>query len=396
LWWQQPILDTWGAQQVDGAARGSSRFTAGWVAEFARSSQQRLGTRNLTLVIDSRWQEQIGGPAPDAVRFGSWDGMRSLIDSLHADGFKVLLWWPLWAKRIGDPPKEVAAPQHLAPSNVVDPTAADFEASTRQTIQRLLGSGPGDLHADGLKLDWTYQIPGQVHDPSRGWGAAALYSYLAALHRDAHQVQRDALIETSAGAPQFAGVSDVVRLYDAWNERDWQMRAAVVSAANPTVLIDGDGWDVPPASALTHAVSSAVYGVPALYFDDGWTDGSMMTPATAAQLGLVMSLATLKGSGSPRRMANGEWEWVSLGTVRARTFAARRGLIVWPDGCYDQPAATMVTTRTGTLRLPLTSRPFPGLVTEGGHPIKLIVRQGRVFAPLVAGHRYQVAAPCQP
>lgn len=388
-WWQQPIVDTWGAQMAEHAARGSQLFTSAWVQDFATTSQRRLGLTHLTIVIDSRWQDITGQATPDPVRFGGWAGMRALIDHLHAEGFRVVLWWPLWVDGLpGVPPtmKEVRLAER---TQLVDPTVAGFQNSMAATVRELLGSGPGDLNADGLKLDWAYDMPARFEDPSLGWGDAALYRYLSVIHAAAHAVRPDALVEASAAAPQFARVTDAVRLYDAWTEADWDARAAVVSAADPTALIDGDGWAASAANALPHAVSSTVYGVPAFYFGNTWADGAPISPELSRELGQVMALAPQKGNGSARLLGDGEWAWVVRGKVQAQTFDGQRDLVLWSKTCGRTQLGTVVATSTGTVLVPVPSPQRAQLLGARG-AVPVTPAGGGISAQLVAGTRYQV------
>lgn len=355
-WWLEPIVDTWGAQEAGKVARGSSGFTSAWVQRFVADVRQRYGLRRFTVVIDSRWQQSLGDPTPDPLRFGGYSGMRDLIDGLHAQGLRVMLWWPLWGE--GNSPPVVSARGRLPQSEAIDPTAAPFGPQMTATVERLLGSGPGDLDADGLKLDWAYRIPQQFGNPALGIGDAALYRYLATIHTAAHAIRPDALVEASAAAPQFERVTDAVRLYDAWSEAVWDLRAAVVTAADPGVLIDGDGWQATRADAVAHAVSSTVYGVPALYFDGRWVNGSAVTSAMAATVGDVVRLAPLKGAGDAVLLPDGEWSYWSAGTERARTFGGERGLEVW-SAPGPSLSGTVLAATNGLYSVPL---PHPGRV----------------------------------
>jgi hypothetical protein len=389
-WWRDPIVDTWGAQVAEHAARGSALFTSAWVHDFAAASQRRLGSTQLTLVIDSRWQQSIGEPAPDPVRFGGWTGMRELIDQLHAEGLRVVLWWPMWIHGMPTVPPSMKQVRLAARTQLIDPTAPGFDAATAVTVERLLGSAPGDLDADGLKLDWTYDIPATVQDPALGWGDAALYRYLGAIDAAAHAVQGDALVEASAAAPQFARVTDAVRLYDAWTEADWDARAAVVSAADPTALIDGDGWAASPTNALRHAVTSTVYGVPAFYFGDVWANGGPISAEVAREIGQVMALAPLKGDGSARRLGDGEWAWMVRGKVQAQTFDGQRDLILWSSGCDGGARATVVATTTGRALVPTPAGERAHVVDAAGGTVPASPIQGGTSVHLVAGNRYSV------
>jgi hypothetical protein len=388
-WWQEPMVDTWGAQVADQAARGSPLFISDWVQNFAVDSQHRLGLHHLTIVIDSRWQQSVGEPGPDPFRFGGWTGMRTLIDQLHGEGFHVMLWWPMWARGLTTVPPTLAQGRGAAAANLIDPTAPGFQADTGQTVQRLLGSGPADLNADGLKLDWTYHIPASVQDPALGWGDAALYRYLDVIHTAADAVRPGSLIEASAASPQFARVTDAVRLYDAWDEATWNARAGVVSAADPTALIDGDGWQASAANVLPHAVASAVYGIPALYFDDRWVDGSPVSADLSRQLGQVMALAALKGEGTAHQTSSGEWAWIARGRVQAETLDGRRDVVLWSQVCGGI-RGTLVATRSGTLLLPTLEADDVRISETEGGAVLTAQTNGGLSLPVEAGQSYAI------
>ena len=352
LWWQEPMADTWGQQRAEHVQRGSPRFTAGWVLKFAETWRARFGVSRFTLVIDSRWQTSIGNPVPDPVRFGGWAGMRRLVDRLHSQGIRVLLWWPLWIRYPFESPPDRQALSLLPARFYVDPTAAGFDAATRYLTGRLLGKGPDSVGANGLKLDWGYDLSPSVADPSQGWGAAALLRYMTILHQEAHRVRPDALIDSSAAAPQFQAVTDSVRLYDAWSEAQWAKRAAIVAAVDPGVLIDGDGWRAGPADIGPHTVASTVFGVPAVYYSDRWADGAPLPAGVAAALGRVVSLSTLKGGGTATITPGGNWRYFAHGTLTAESFDSNRALAVWVYAACRATGA-VVSTVDSDLRVPL-------------------------------------------
>jgi hypothetical protein len=389
-WWQEPIVDTWGAQVAVRAARSSPLFTSAWVQNFAADSQHRLGLNRLTLVIDARWQQSAGEPQPDPVRFGGLTGMRTLIDQLHGEGFHVMLWWPMWVRGFPAVPPTLARLPDATAANLIDPTAPGFGTDTGQTMQRLLGSGPGDLNADGLKLDWTYHIPVSVHDPALGWGDAALYRYLDVIHTAANAVRPGALIEASAAAPQFARVTDAVRLYDAWNEATWNARAAVVSAADPTALIDGDGWQANAADALTHTVASTVYGIPAMYFDDRWADGSPVSAEAARQLGQVMALASLKGDGVAHQLGNGEWAWIARGRVQAETLNGGQDVVLWSRVCGGL-RGTLVATSPSTVLVPTPEGDGVRISETDGGAVHATQTSGGLSVPVEPSQTYAIS-----
>ena len=384
-WWHLPIVDTWGAQEAEHIIRGSQGFTAAWVRTFVSQVRQEYGLKRFTLVIDSRWEQELGAPLPDVTRFGGVAGMRSLIDDLHAMGLRVLLWWPMWST--GTPTGAASTGSEVA---AVDPTAAGFTDTMSATVTEMLGQGPGDLGADGLKLDWAYAIPEVTTNPALGIGDAALYRYLQVIHTAAHAVRADALVEASSASPQFEQVTDSVRLYDAWSEQAWDARAAIVAAAEPGVLIDGDGWQTTPADAVAHVLSSTVYGVPALYFGGTWASGKPVPDATARLLGSVAALAAEKGAGTVITLPGGGWELVSHGRDVAQTLDGETGVVVWTQ----QPGGTMlghvVSSIGGTVSIPLPKDGSVTVVAPNGRRIPLTRAGNRVRATLTAHDIYAI------
>jgi hypothetical protein len=389
-WWSRPLVDTWGEQMATGSARTSPRYTADWVRQFVAEWRRRFGAGPVTVIVDSRWQARIGDPQPDPVRFGGLQGMRQLVDQLHAQGDRVLLWWPMWARNVVRFPPATNAFRGGAPAGqVVDPTGPLFEESTRRAMGTLLGSGPGQLDADGVKLDWCYDIPLRLADPGTGWGATALYRYLAVLHSAAHAVRPDALVDASAAAPQFAAVTDAVRLYDAWSEADWNRRAAVVSAADPDTLIDGDGFQATAANLVAHAVDSTVYGTPAVYFGTRLMDGRPITPALAAEVGTLVALSPDKGQGRPRWLGGGDWEYVTGSAWRARSFAGGTGLVVWRSAA----CGTAVATPGGRVTLPLRAAAGTVVRDPRGRPVPAQRIAAGLSVVMVAGRPYALQRP---
>jgi len=355
-WWSWPLVDTWGQQMVDGAARTSPTYTSAWVRKYVAAWKARYGQSKITLVLDSQWQARIGEAQPSQ-RFGGVAGLRRLIAAFHAQGIHVLLWWPLWVLGSkcqglkGPAPLGCATrPHQLIPTHrkLIDPTATSFGPTLLGEIRTLLGRGPAEVGADGLKIDWGQLTPNPnlVHlaRPQLGVGAAALLRYLQMIYTDAEQVRRGALIESSAVAPQYGGTLDMIRLYDAWGEATWQTRAEIVSAVDPGTLIDGDDWAVQPGQAVAHAVSSSVYGTPASYFLSRWYDGEPISSAEARVLGKIMHLATLKGQGDAGTLPDGNWGYWVNGRLRAQTLGEDNALAVYSAPVCGQPGQVTVVS----------------------------------------------------
>ncbi|MHB1527586.1 MAG: hypothetical protein ACYCZN_15170 [Candidatus Dormibacteria bacterium] len=338
-WWSQPMVDTWGQQLVSGAGRNSPAFTANWVRNFVTSWRQQFGVAHFTLVIDAQWQAKLGHTTPSP-RFGGVPGMRLLIQQLHAQGVRVLLWWPLW--------KDQAGPrQHLR----VDPTSPGFPAQTARQMAVLLGTGPGDLGADGLKLDWGFLVPPPSQErlvrPQLGIGAALLLRYMTVLSKAAWKADPGAVVDGSAVAPQFGGTEDTLRLYDAHTASTWSYRAAIVSAVDPLSQIDGDGWALTGPQAVAHIVESAVFGVPAVYYSTHWSGGQPISRTLARALGALLAIGQQRGQGQADLLPGGGWSYVVGRQVTARTLANAHALVIYHyyrGRCLDATVISAVPT----------------------------------------------------
>ena len=343
-WWSRPMVDTWGQQLVSVAGRNSPKFTASWVHAFVSSWRQQFGVHTFTLVIDAQWQARLGHTTPSA-RFGGVVGMRLLIRQLHSQGVRVLLWWPLW--------KDQGAAGRSIP---VDPTAPGFQAKISTQMTRLLGTGPGDLGADGLKLDWGFLVPPPYQEklarPQLGIGAALLLRYMTMLSGAAWRARPGAIIDGSAIAPQFGGTQDTLRLYDAHQASTWSYRAAIVSAVDPLSQIDGDGWELTGTQAVAHIVESAVFGVPAIYYSTHWADGQPISRSLARALGRLLVVGQQRGQGRADLLPGGGWSYLVGSRVTARTLANSRALVVYRYGPTGCSGATVVSATATWVTVP--------------------------------------------
>ena len=416
LWWRRPLVDTFGQQALDRVtnAGDSSRYTAAYVQQFARSYQQRFGVRHATLVIDATWQQnpgprrEVSDPLPGRL-FGGYAGMRQLIDSLHRSGFKVLLWWHSWyalpgsyADRMGVVHGGCRAnpcPPGSNPYGTIDPTSRGFPAYVQAVTRRLLGSGRGDLNADGLKMDYTFLMPrdGPWSDPALGIGLAASHRYFATFHHYAHLVKPSALLTASIAAPQFADAVDEIRLNDAAtvgndsSEAKWQARARVAAAAHPGALIDSDGWATDAQAAVEHFLTAAVYGVPELDFVSAWPNGPL-DAAEARLIGQIQALAaTRPAGGSPVYASTDHWLNLRHGVVVAETLRSAQpgsglaGVDIW-TGKRIHLLATIGTS----LAVPLHGAAVES-ITAGGRRLPWHVEGPRVVVPLQVGEEATVA-----
>jgi hypothetical protein len=349
-WWHEPLVDTWGEEEfmrIGAFGHDPDPYDAGWVERFAADYQSTYHLTHFTLIIDAAWQvdsipdHPVGGPQP-STRFGGYAGMRRMIDQLHHMGIKVMLWWQSFLSA----PDSLAKRMGVLHNGRIDPTSPNFPAYVRTVTQRLLGSGPGDLDADGLKLDYDYDSPQAVGypyvNPSLGVGTAASYRYFSTFTADAHRVKPGALITAGIAAPQYAGVFDMVRLNDAIEirgasaEDEWEARARLVSESMPGMLIDSDGGNIDSKGALEHFLAATVYGTPDNYFLDHWIDGPAISSSEAAAIGALQGLAAIKSPGRAEMRSPGNWMMLGCGgQVDAEDLEAApdaRGLRVTVDG----------------------------------------------------------------
>ncbi len=390
-WWRWPFADTWGEQFLVDGLTTRRPLTAAWVRQMVADWRTRFGLQHFTVVIDHGWESELGSAIPSA-GFGGLSGMRALINQLHAEGLRVVLWWPLWL--------EQRTPQ--GPRVRLDPTAPGFGAAMQAAMRTMLGSGPGQLDADGIKFDWGYLVPQPsvttFARPADGVGAAAILYYLQLLQRAAVAVDPTVLLDGEAAAPQFDAVEGMLRLYDASTNLQWSQRATIAAIADPKVAIDGDGFLMASTQAAPHLVSSTVYGTPALYYTTQWGGGQPIPPAEAHDLGLVLNLSAQLGQGEAVPLADGGWAYQAGGRVVAETLAGDYGLVVFQlSSCGRPVAAEVVTTVAGPLAVPVSpGSTVAGVAAQPGGAIAATEQAGLASFPAVPGVlytlRYQAAA----
>lgn len=372
-WWSWPLVDTWGQQLLTDAARRDDEFTASWVRRYVALWRQHFHLQHFTVIVDSQWQATLGSAIPSS-RFGGISGMQRLVRELHAQGIKVLLWWPLWVV----PSASVGKAQ-------ADPTSTAFASTLARQMAFMLGNGKEDLHVDGLKLDWGSLTPAAGHfsRPQLGVGAAALLRYMRLLAQDAWRAQPSAVIDGSAMAPQFVRYEDLLRLYDANSAEAWSDRAATVSAVDPLTLMDSDGWRLSGSQAVPHIVGSAVFGTPALYYASRWSGGKPIASRLATALGVLLQTTQGRGQGTAVPLnsdpSTGDaWAYTVGGRLAAQTLNGALAVVVYQyrGACRSPTAAEVVSLEAGPLSIPLPA---------GAHFVSVL--PAVAAAPETAGNR---------
>jgi hypothetical protein len=247
-----------------------------------------------TLVIDARWFQTGGLKNVDE---GRWPNLRGFIDGNHRRDRRTLLWWSPWdpegipadqCVRYQPPeqPQRQNRPGRLGKFGpptpgkklAIDITLPAVRDRVRAQVRKLLGSGPGECNADGLKIDHVAAAPGmygmQFPDGSRRlYGIEAVREYLTLLYEAVKEVKPDALLIGQSPNPYLSDVQDMVRLGDIYScdpssvTAEMAFRRKMALIADKSWLVDTDGWPMPSLQALREYVDfQPSIGVPSLYY----------------------------------------------------------------------------------------------------------------------------------
>ncbi len=325
-WWNRPIVCGWGHQcyQADlfrvrsgpDRPRDNAAYTLCTQLNY-RDIVAMLDSHDIpwgTLAIDARWFLAGGLKNLDV---GRWPDLRGFIDSVHQRGRRVLLWWSPWDPEglpDGDCVRYVPGedtrqnrPGRLSKFGTpqrgkkiaIDITMPMVRERIRQQVRVALSAGPGCWDADGLKIDHLAAAPGIYgmafpQGSGRIFGIEAVYQVMALIYEAAKSVKPDALIVGQSPNPYFADVQDMVRLGDIYSHQattvlpEMRFRAGMARVADPSWLVDSDGWPMPSLSAWREYVrEQSGIGVPSLYYLTHLdTTGE---PLTAADYALIRS-----------------------------------------------------------------------------------------------------------
>jgi hypothetical protein len=200
-----------------------------------------------------------------------WPDMRGFIDRCHARGIKVLLWMQAWTTEgvdanfcITKDGKPVA----------MDPTNPGYRKILEDGIAYMLGSAPGGLNADGLKIDGTDGIPcGRgVKTYGEVYGFELQHLYIETIYQKALAVKKDALISLYIANPYFRDACNMVRLGDLYTVYGRPVdtlreRADIVKIAMKGKPVDTDGnlrFSIDD-DYMTELEEQLTIGIPCLY-----------------------------------------------------------------------------------------------------------------------------------
>ncbi len=344
-WWENPDL------YADNIKPDTSQFcdaiTEEWVNDFVNIAEEKWGFKNINLIIDDAWQ--LPHSFEPAVATDRFPDMRKFIDGMHQRGHHVILWqttmfdvvsngFETRAQRLGvlsDYKYEgINDPGGYFGSRGLDARAIDYTADNarqflKEICQIMFGSGVGQYNADGMKLDFI----GMTRDPEktqtymhpeRGIGARELLLFYEMFYEEAKKVKPDVLIDCTVGDPRFEHAIDFNRLHDTHCgtiEKD--LRAAVASRACSHLPIDSDGALMYVSWLKTHYISSAIYGVPSLYYIKNFhdvvpkdaehsfnrSDGEKksLTPREKQQLANLLQMTKFRPDGEAQMTSYGDW-----------------------------------------------------------------------------------------
>jgi len=260
-WWMEPLYCTWTdqcllsrsqvavelAEQTGGDASKEVSFLSEAMVRRAVDVIRRERLPIRTIILDEGWAIARGDWRPHPKRFPN---LRGLVDELHAQGFKVMVWWT-WSEVADDASVE---PSHLAGGgwrNKYGRGMRDYSNPATQTeyliplMRQLFSNEPGCLDLDGVKTDFLAdkihpEIP--LFDPI--WrGEERYFSKITELfYREMRRHKSDAMHLAGSGNYWLAEFIDLNRTYDVHcsNWQEHEERARMLSATTPGVPVSYD------------------------------------------------------------------------------------------------------------------------------------------------------------
>jgi hypothetical protein len=261
VWWREPLYCTWLDQCFKSAylppaelqeqaancdAPTRKVFTEALVREAVGViRREKLPLR--TILLDEGWHVARGQWDPHPQRFPDF---RRLVDDLHAQGFKVVVWWS-WAEIAAE---AVVDPAHLIGAGKLNRHKCrmwDFSLPATQEdylkplFRRLFSADPDCLDLDGIKTDFLadkVHADMPVHDPA--WrGEENYFLQLTRLfYREMKRHNPDAVHIGCAGHYWLADLVDINRTYDVhssnWLEHEERAQMLMATAPGCPVAYD--------------------------------------------------------------------------------------------------------------------------------------------------------------
>lgn len=193
-----------------------------------------------TILIDVGWAKVSGEWAPHPERFPDF---RGLVDRLHAQGYKVIVWWN-WAELYDEASAEE---RHLiggGRKNRHGKRMRDYSLPATQReyllplMRRLFSSAEGCYDVDGVKTDFLadkVHADMPVHDPEWRGEENYFYRVYRLFYEEMKRIKPDACHIGCAGHPYLAAFTDINRTYDIFSSdpREHLQRARMLQATSP-------------------------------------------------------------------------------------------------------------------------------------------------------------------
>ncbi|HEY9249783.1 MAG TPA: TIM-barrel domain-containing protein, partial [Rariglobus sp.] len=260
-WWLEPLYCTWNDQRMLADHQAETELLNQTAATVRKAVEQldeslvrqaaavirreRLPVK--TILLDEGWSIARGDWRPDPSRFPN---LRGLVDELHSQGFKVMVWWN-WAEIAGDadiPRSQLAADGWTNRHghrwrDYSDPRIQ--EDYFKPLMRTLFSSDPGCYDLDGVKTDFLadkVHPDTPLHNPS--WrGEERYFTRVTELfHREMRRHKPDALHLGCAGNYWLADLIDLNRTYDVHtsNWLEHEERARMLQCTAPGVPVSYD------------------------------------------------------------------------------------------------------------------------------------------------------------
>lgn len=261
-WWQAPLYCTWidqcfeaqglpaadlAEQTAESALPTRTVFSEQMVRDaVAVIQREKLPIK--TILLDEGWHVGRGHWEPHPDRFPD---LRKLVDDLHADGFKVVVWWN-WVEI-------EKAVEHLIPHDQLlaggtrnkhgcimrDYSAAPTQAYLKSLFHTLFSSDEGCYDLDGVKTDFQAD---KVHpdlppnDPSWRGEEMTFYQIYKLFYGEMKRHKPDAVHIGCAGNYWLAEFIDINRTYDIFSSNyvEHESRARMLLATAPGCAVPYD------------------------------------------------------------------------------------------------------------------------------------------------------------
>ncbi|MFA5134840.1 MAG: TIM-barrel domain-containing protein [Patescibacteria group bacterium] len=248
--------------------------------ESALTSLEQKGIIIKTVVIDEGWAAINGDWTENRERFPG--GLRQYIDSLHDRGYKVMLHFIPFSVQYTDI-RESDSP--LLPAvqtltrTLIDYSDPLVRGYIRDAIKRMLSDASKSYNADGLKLDFVFDLPPshssvRYKDATWGRGEDYVHNSLTWIYETAKEIKPDALIVGEGVNPFFQDAYDANRTNDITAVTTLEgalMREKIQQILMPELMSFNDlyserSWN------FTEAAYQYAYAIPHIVFKVGDLD----------------------------------------------------------------------------------------------------------------------------